>query len=245
MVNDLFSSFDPQTKVLGTEIALNWIRTLTGLIFLPLNFWIKTNRFFQMFIKMLLFIKNEFKAIIRGKTYGGYLTFITIFTIILTSNFLGIFPYVFTATRHIVFTLTFSLTLWLSFILYGWLNFYNSIFSHLVPIGTPGPLIPFIVCIETIRNVIRSGTLAIRLSANIISGHLLLALLGGQGRKRSVLTCSILVGAQLILLTLEFSVSIIQAYVFRVLSTLYSRESTGHWTCKLNKLLNFYFKDDL
>ncbi|WP_431834057.1 F0F1 ATP synthase subunit A, partial [Escherichia coli] len=54
-------------------------------------------------------------------------------------------------------------------------------FAHLVPQGTPPVLIPFIVCIETIRNIIRPGTLAVRLAANIIAGHLLLTLLGNTG----------------------------------------------------------------
>jgi F-type H+-transporting ATPase subunit a len=83
---------------------------------------------------------------------------------------------------------------------------------------------PFIVLIETIRNVIRPGTLAIRLSANIIAGHLLLTLLGNTGNLLSTLIISLLIFTQLLLLTLESAVAIIQSYVFTILSTLYSRE---------------------
>jgi F-type H+-transporting ATPase subunit a len=97
-------------------------------------------------------------------------------------------------------------------------------FAHLVPQGTPAILIPFIVIIETIRNVIRPGTLAVRLSANIIAGHLLLTLLGNTGNSLSTIIISILIFTQLLLLTLESAVAIIQAYVFTILSTLYSRE---------------------
>jgi F-type H+-transporting ATPase subunit a len=83
---------------------------------------------------------------------------------------------------------------------------------------------PFIVLIETIRNIIRPGTLAIRLSANIIAGHLLLTLLGNTGNSLSSLLISFLIFTQLLLLTLESAVAIIQAYVFTILRTLYSRE---------------------
>jgi F-type H+-transporting ATPase subunit a len=93
-----------------------------------------------------------------------------------------------------------------------------------VPQGTPRILIPFIVCIETIRNVIRPGTLAVRLTANIIAGHLLLTLIGNTGNSLSLILVNFLLIGQVALLMLESAVSIIQSYVFAVLSTLYSSE---------------------
>jgi F-type H+-transporting ATPase subunit a len=80
------------------------------------------------------------------------------------------------------------------------------------------------VCIETISNVIRPGTLAVRLTANIIAGHLLLTLIGNTGNSLSAMILSILLVRQIALLLLESAVAIIQSYVFAVLSTLYSRE---------------------
>jgi F-type H+-transporting ATPase subunit a len=80
------------------------------------------------------------------------------------------------------------------------------------------------VLIETIRNVIRPGTLAVRLAANIIAGHLLLVLLGNQGPSISSTLLSFLLITQVLLLTLERAVAVIQSYVFAVLATLYSRE---------------------
>jgi F-type H+-transporting ATPase subunit a len=108
--------------------------------------------------------------------------------------------------------------------IYGWINHTQHIFAHLVPQGTPPVLIPFIVCIETIRNLIRPGTLAVRLAANIIAGHLLITLLGNTGSSISYYILSILLIVQIALLILESAVSIIQSYVFAVLRTLYSRE---------------------
>jgi F-type H+-transporting ATPase subunit a len=80
------------------------------------------------------------------------------------------------------------------------------------------------VCIETISNIIRPGTLAVRLAANIIAGHLLLTLLGNTGNSLPHFLIILLIGAQIALLVLESAVSIIQSYVFAVLRTLYSRE---------------------
>merc|ERR1712025_554543 len=89
---------------------------------------------------------------------------------------------------------------------------YNNLLAHLVPLGTPSFLMPVIVIIERVRNVIRPATLAIRLAANIVAGHLLLTLLGSQG---PLLRVSLL---------LEVAVACIQSYVFTVLSSLYLAE---------------------
>lgn len=98
--------------------------------------------------------------------------------------------------------------------------------AHSVPQGTPPALIPFIVCIETIRNIIRPGTLAIRLAANIIAGHLLITLLGNTGPSITTLMLNLLILTQILLLILESAVAIIQSYVFAILTTLYSRDFT-------------------
>jgi len=101
-------------------------------------------------------------------------------------------------------------------------------FAHLTPQSTPTPLMPFIVLIETISRIIRPVTLAIRLIANIIAGHLLLTLLGNQAVATSFTIISLVVLTQFALLTLELAVSVIQAYVFSVLLTLYTREIINH-----------------
>jgi F-type H+-transporting ATPase subunit a len=117
-----------------------------------------------------------------------------------------------------------ALPIWGGLILYGWINTTNEIFTHLLPQRTPLPLLIFMVLIEIISSLIRPLTLRIRLAANIIAGHLLLALLGGQIHlliKIQLLSVRI---AQLILISLELAVALIQAYVFTILLTLYIRE---------------------
>lgn len=100
----------------------------------------------------------------------------------------------------------------------------SNLLVHLIPNGTPTILMPFIVIIETIRNIIRPLTLAIRLAANIIAGHLLITLLTSATPICPLLALPLLGRAQLALASLEIAVAMIQAYVFRVLITLYISE---------------------
>lgn len=155
---------------------------------------------------------------------GLNVVFISLLTLIVFNNSLGLLPYVFTSSSHLVITLSLAFPLWLSFIIFGWLNHTQDIFAHLVPQGTPGVLIPFMVLIERIRNIIRPGTLAVRLAANIIAGHLLLRLLGGIGPVIPFRILWILVILQVLLLILESAVAVIQSYVFAILRILYARE---------------------
>ena len=223
MIINLFSIFDPSTNIFN--ISINWIRTIIGILFLPLIFWFFPSRISIFWNKIFLTLHKEFSTLLGINRFKGTtFIFISLFSLILFNNFLGLFPYIFTRTSHITLTLRLALPLWLSFIIIGWLNNTKHIFAHLVPQGTPSLLIPFIVIIETIRNIIRPGTLAVRLSANIIAGHLLLTLLGNTGNSISYFILSILIFSQLLLLTLESAVAIIQSYVFTILRTLYSRE---------------------
>lgn len=223
MITNLFSVFDPSTNIFN--FSLNWLRTFIGLILIPYSFWVLPSRINVLWNSILITLYKEFKTLLgpNGQV-GRTFIFISIFTLILFNNFLGLFPYIFTSTSHLTITLTLALPIWLRFMLYGWINHTQHIFTHLVPQGTPRVLIPFMVCIETIRNLIRPGTLAVRLTANIIAGHLLLTLIGNTGNSLSTFLLRFLIFGQIALLVLESAVAIIQSYVFAILSTLYSRE---------------------
>nr|APX40542.1 ATP synthase F0 subunit 6 [Labidostomis ghilianii] len=222
MMTNLFSSFDPSTNL---STSLNWSSTILGLLIIPTMFWLIPSRPSFLWIKAVSTLHNEFKILINNKkSQGSTLILVSLFSIILFNNFMGLFPYIFTSTSHMVLTLALALPMWLSFMIYGWVNNTVHMLAHLVPQGTPAVLMPFMVCIETISNVIRPGTLAIRLSANMIAGHLLMTLLGNTGSSLSVIMINILVMVQILLLVLESAVSIIQSYVFAVLTTLYSSE---------------------
>nr|URH16999.1 ATP synthase F0 subunit 6 [Calcaritermes brevicollis] len=223
MMSNLFSVFDPSTSM---NLSINWTSTFLGILFIPAGMWLIPSRHSMMWHMLISNLHKEFKTLLGEKSTGSTFLFISLFSLILFNNFLGLFPYIFTSTSHLTMTLTLALPLWVSFMMFGWINNANHMFEHLVPQGTPAALMPFMVCIETISNIIRPGTLAVRLTANMIAGHLLLTLLGNNGPTISSSLLSILIVAQILLLILESAVAIIQSYVFAVLSTLYSSEVT-------------------
>nr|UBN08784.1 ATP synthase F0 subunit 6 [Macropanesthia kraussiana] len=224
MMTNLFSVFDPTTHFYN--ISLNWISTILGLLLIPSSLWLIPSRHFLLWNTILISLHKEFKTLIGYKNIlkGSSFIFISLFSLIMFNNFMGLFPYVFTSSSHLVMTLSLAFPLWLSFMIFGWINNTQHMFAHLVPQGTPPVLMPFMVCIETISNLIRPGTLAVRLAANMIAGHLLLTLLGNTGPLLSMSLLNILIIMQIALLILESAVAIIQSYVFAVLSTLYSSE---------------------
>nr|YP_006503887.1 ATP synthase F0 subunit 6 [Mastotermes darwiniensis]AFM92387.1 ATP synthase F0 subunit 6 [Mastotermes darwiniensis]UZC33338.1 ATP synthase F0 subunit 6 [Mastotermes darwiniensis] len=224
MMTNLFSVFDPSTSTFN--LPLNWLSTIMGLLFIPSTMWLIPSRHFLLWNMILMNLHKEFKNLLGENQVnkGSTLMFISLFSMIMFNNFMGLFPYIFTSTSHLVMTLSLALSLWLTFMIYGWVNNTQHMFIHLVPQGTPGILMPFMVCIETVSNLIRPGTLAVRLAANMIAGHLLLTLLGNNGPSMSIPLLIILIIAQIALLILESAVAIIQSYVFAVLTTLYSSE---------------------
>lgn len=227
MITNLFSVFDPSSSIFS--YSLNWARALTLILAITPIFWVIPNKNYLIFNIILTKLFNEFKTLLGPSSFKGRtIIFIGLFVFILINNFLGLFPYIFTASRHITLTLTLSFPLWIRFIFFGWINNTKHIFAHLVPQSTPNLLIPFIVLIESIRNVIRPLTLAVRLMANIVAGHLLITLLGNQTASSSNFLLVSLLITQIILLTLESAVAVIQAYVFAVLTTLYASEITSH-----------------
>nr|YP_009352167.1 ATP synthase F0 subunit 6 [Limenitis amphyssa]AQX44329.1 ATP synthase F0 subunit 6 [Limenitis amphyssa] len=223
MMNNLFSIFDPSTNIFN--LSINWMSTFIGLLFIPYSFWLIPNRHFIFWNFLSSKLHKEFKTLLGSNSYNGStFIFISLFFFILFNNFLGLFPYIFTSTSHLNISLSLTLTLWLSFMIYGWINNTQHMFIHMIPQGTPTILMPFMVLIETISNIIRPGTLAVRLTANMIAGHLLLTLLSNTGTNMPNYLLIILIIIQILLLILESAVAIIQSYVITILSTLYSSE---------------------
>lgn len=222
MITNLFSIFDPSTP---NFLFSNWSSILILTLLIPAVIWSSPTR--PKFLTSLFtsYIFKEFKPLIKKSPY--FLIFpVRLFTFITYNNLFGLAPYIFTGSRQLVFTVTLALPIWLTLILYGWLNNTSNLLVHLIPQRTPLLLIPFIVLVETIRNIIRPLTLAVRLTANIVAGHLLIVLLNSADLS-SILLTPFIFSVKQILLLLELAVAFIQAYVFRVLVTLYAAEFTN------------------
>nr|YP_011011097.1 ATP synthase F0 subunit 6 [Epilepia longaduncata]WPW49434.1 ATP synthase F0 subunit 6 [Epilepia longaduncata] len=224
MMSNLFSIFDPSTNLFN--LPLNWLSTMIGLLFIPYSFWFMPNRFYFFWNFIMNKLHSEFKTLLGNNINSGSSTFIfiSLFSFVLFNNFLGLFPYIFTSTSHLTLSLSLSLPLWLAFMFFGWINNTQHMFSHMIPQGTPSILMPFMVMIETISNIIRPGTLAVRLTANMIAGHLLMTLLSSTGSNMPSYMIMMLIFIQILLLVLESAVAVIQSYVIAILSTLYSSE---------------------
>jgi len=158
---------------------------------------------------------------------------ISLFTFIFLSNILGMIPYSFTATTHIIVTIGFSIAIMVGVTIIGFEKYKTEFFSLFVPSGTPIPLVPLLTFIEFISYTARSFSLALRLSVNVTAGHSLFGVI-------SMLSYTALVGSStfigktfiftlplLILVPLyglELVVAILQAYVFTLLSISYLKD---------------------
>nr|YP_008082500.1 ATP synthase F0 subunit 6 [Sander canadensis]AGL13501.1 ATP synthase F0 subunit 6 [Sander canadensis] len=184
--------------------------------FLALQGWF-INRFTQQLLLPLS---------LGGHKWAALLTSLMIFLI--TLNMLGLLPYTFTPTTQLSLNLGLAVPLWLATVLIGMRNQPTHALGHLLPEGTPGPLIPVLIIIETISLFIRPLALGVRLTANLTAGHLLIQLIATAAFVLLPLMpmVAILTSTVLVLLTLlEVAVAMIQAYVFVLLLSLYLQEN--------------------
>nr|ARH54134.1 ATP synthase F0 subunit 6 [Bradybatus kellneri] len=218
---NLFSTFEPSTMFL----SLNWLSSLLMILITPPMYWLIPSRISMLWILMTKLLHKEFKMLIKDHSFkGSTIFFISLFNFIMLNNFMGLFPYIFTSSSHLSFALTLSFPLWLALMMYGWFKNTTHMFAHLIPQNAPSILLPFLVIIETVSSLIRPVTLAIRLTANMIAGHLLVTLMSNSSSYLPTNFLTILILMQILLLILESAVSIIQSYVFSILMTLYSEE---------------------
>nr|QUJ18160.1 ATP synthase protein 6 [Novaculichthys taeniourus] len=161
-----------------------------------------------------------------GHKWALLLTSLMIFLI--TLNMLGLLPYTFTPTTQLSLNMGLAVPLWLATVLIGMRNQPTAALGHLLPEGTPTPLIPVLIIIETISLFIRPIALGVRLTANLTAGHLLIQLIATAAFVLAPMmpTVAILTATLLFLLTLlEVAVAMIQAYVFVLLISLYLQEN--------------------
>nr|BAD24794.1 ATPase subunit 6 [Varanus komodoensis] len=163
----------------------------------------------------------------KGRKWAAVFTSLMIF--LTTANLLGLLPYTFTPTTQLSLNMALAAPMWLATVLVGLKNQPTISLGHLLPEGTPTLLIPALILIETISLLIRPLALGVRLTANLVAGHLLLQLISMAtfAMMSSLPAIALLTSLTLLLLTLlEFAVALIQAFVFTLLLTLYLQENT-------------------
>nr|YP_011008723.1 ATP synthase F0 subunit 6 [Pelodiscus axenaria]WPV72273.1 ATP synthase F0 subunit 6 [Pelodiscus axenaria] len=177
--------------------------------------------FINMITKQLMMPINK-----PGHQWSAVL--MSLIILLLTINLLGLLPYTFTPTTQLSMNMALAIPLWLATVLTGLRNQTTKSLGHLLPEGTPTPLIPTLIIIETISLLIRPLALGVRLTANLTAGHLLIQLISTTiivllptAPVLSMLTSIIL----LLLTLLELAVALIQAYVFVLLLSLYLQEN--------------------
>lgn len=156
----------------------------------------------------------------------------SLFMFILVGNLVGLIPYSYTITSQFVLNIGLSTAIFFSVTLIGLQRHGVGFFAYFIPAGTPLALVPLLVFIELISYFARAFSLGVRLSANIISGHVLLkiiAMLGWNLLKAatlvSILGVTFTLASLLLLCALELGVSILQAYVFTILVCTYIRDA--------------------
>nr|YP_009721479.1 ATP synthase F0 subunit 6 [Actinodura cyanouroptera]QGM79763.1 ATP synthase F0 subunit 6 [Actinodura cyanouroptera]QGN05460.1 ATP synthase F0 subunit 6 [Actinodura cyanouroptera]UDF84147.1 ATP synthase F0 subunit 6 [Actinodura cyanouroptera] len=177
--------------------------------------------FINLITKQLMTPLNK-----KGHKWALILTSLMIFLLLI--NLLGLLPYTFTPTTQLSMNLALAFPLWLATLLTGLRNQPSVSLGHLLPEGTPTPLIPALIMIETTSLLIRPLALGVRLTANLTAGHLLIQLISTAtvALFSTMPVISLLTFLVLFLLTiLEIAVAMIQAYVFVLLLTLYLQEN--------------------
>ena len=192
----------------------------------------------QNFIEQVVsFIINLLKSNLSWSDVLYFGILYTIFIFVLFSNFIGVFPYTFTVTGHLVITFGVAFCIFLGLNIIGYRIHTSFLLTLLLPSGVPFAISSLLILIEFISYNFRVISLSVRLFANIMAGHTLLAVIFGFNyylvtlKVYSILViflpilllpCILLV---ILLILLEFGVALIQAYVFTLLCTMYLHDS--------------------
>nr|AAT72167.1 ATP synthase F0 subunit 6 [Ciconia ciconia]QHI42600.1 ATP synthase F0 subunit 6 [Ciconia ciconia] len=193
----------------------------------PGNRWV-TNRLSTLQLWLLHLITKQLMIPLNKSGHKWALILTSLMMLLLTINLCGLLPYTFTPTTQLSMNMALAFPLWLATVITGLRNQPSISLGHLLPEGTPTPLIPTLIMIETISLLIRPLALGVRLTANLTAGHLLIQLISTATIALLPImpTVSILTASILLLLTiLEVAVAMIQAYVFVLLLSLYLQEN--------------------
>uniref|UniRef100_UPI0030DE87E0 ATP synthase F0 subunit 6 n=1 Tax=Sorex alpinus TaxID=62902 RepID=UPI0030DE87E0 len=226
MNENLFASFATPT-MMGLPIVILII--LFPSILFPTPNRLINNRLVSLQQWLIQLTSKQMMAIHNQKGQTWTLMLISLILFIGSTNLLGLLPHSFTPTTQLSMNLGMAIPLWAGTVITGFRYKTKASLAHFLPQGTPLPLIPMLIIIETISLFIQPMALAVRLTANITAGHLLIHLIGGATLVLMSIspTTAFITFIILVMLTvLEFAVALIQAYVFTLLVSLYLHDNT-------------------
>ena len=180
---------------------------------------------FQIISELLYeFIANMINDNIghKGKKFFPFI--FTLFTFILFGNLLGMLPYSFTFTSHIIVTFALAMFIFLFITLIGIFMHGFKFFSLFVPKGVPMLMLPLMIPIEIISYLSRPISLSVRLFANMMAGHTMLKIFAGFVFSLGIFGIAPLI-VDVALTALEVLIAILQAYVFTILTCIYLNEA--------------------
>ena len=217
----------PLTSI-GRMVLLNFLGVWLWIYSLKIIFF--TNKLQKLILWTFLFVVNIVIDSISIKKHSFVLIMYTTFIFLCISNVLGMVPYSLTITSHLIITLYFSLAFFIGSNIIGVRYLKQTFFVLFLPEGVPLIIVPFLILIEYISYISRIFSLAIRLFANMLSGHILLKIL--ISFIWVIITSNIIHWLwNLVPLTivftvvgLEFSIAFLEAYVFLVLLTIYVKD---------------------
>ena len=182
------------------------------------------NRFQIMSELFYEFIANMINDNIGHKGQRFFPLIFTLFTFILFGNLLGMLPYSFTFTSHIIVTFVLAMFIFLFVTLIGIFMHGFKFFSLFVPKGAPMLMLPLMIPIEIISYLSRPISLSVRLFANMMAGHTMLKIFAGFVFSLGIFGIAPLI-VDVALTALEVLIAILQAYVFTILTCIYLNES--------------------
>nr|QZL13467.1 ATP synthase F0 subunit 6 [Pherusa bengalensis] len=227
MITDIFSSFDPAINNTSSTMsgAIFWTLSSSMILLLFSSLWMASGRL-QTLLTLPTHIMNSQLSRTFSVNLKGMMSLLTpLFIMIISVNLMGLLPYVFSSSSHLMFTLSFGLVLWLGMIMSAMVFDPYTFAANLLPGGAPMWLNPLLVLIETISIMVRPITLSFRLAANMTAGHIVLTLLGAYTMTAiltSPLASMLLLPTEILYTLFEVGICLIQAYIFCLLLSLYS-----------------------
>ena len=224
----------PEIKIAGFDLSFTnaslFMVLSASIILLFLFFGTKEKKIIPSKIQLIAEMFYTFVAKMISDTAGSnakpYFPFIfSLFMFVLFCNMIGMLPYSFTVTSHIIVTLIMALFIFIAVTIIGFAKHGFKYLNIFVPSGVPAVLLPLITVIEIISYLSRPVSLSVRLFANMMAGHTMLKVFGGFVISLGLLGGWLPLGFSVALTGLEILVAFLQAYVFAILTCIYLNDA--------------------